>query len=210
MKKALKVFLIIIGVLAVLMGAGIVALLLHGPSQPIILTEEEEQAQQQEQTAIYASTSLDGFSTKTITGEEVTSDIFKDYDITMVNIWYTGCVPCIEEMPEIADLYDNLPSNYNVITICTDTIKDNGKDDKGAIEFANEVMEKSEAKFMTLVPDDIIDKQISEVTTIFPTTIFVDSSGKAVGEPHFGGRSTEEYLKSINERASLLNQEARK
>ncbi len=186
MKKALKVFLIIIGILAVLMGAGIVALLLHGPSQPIILTEEEEQAQQQEQTAIYASTSLDGFSTKTITGEEVTSDIFKDYDITMVNIWYTGCVPCIEEMPEIADLYDNLPSNYNVITICTDTIKDNGKDDKGAIEFAN------------------------EVTTIFPTTIFVDSSGKAVGEPHFGGRSTEEYLKSINERASLLNQEARK
>lgn len=208
MKKALKVFLIIIGVLAVLMGAGIVALLLHGPSQPIILTEEEEQAQQQEQTAIYASTNLDGFSTKTITGEEVTSDIFKDYDITMVNIWYTGCVPCIEEMPEIADLYDNLPSNYNVITICTDTIKDNGKDDKEAIKFSKEVMEKSKAKFMTLVPDDIIDKQISEVTTIFPTTIFVDSSGKAVGDPHFGGRSAEEYLKSINERASLLNQEA--
>ena len=41
------------------------------------------------------------FTAQTLDGTEVTQDIFKETDLTMVNIWGTFCGPCIREMPEL-------------------------------------------------------------------------------------------------------------
>lgn len=194
-------------ILVVAVGGFITMAILHGPSQPTVLTDEDVAAQNKEQSQRYANTDLSGFKTQNVNGEDVDASIFADYDITMVNIWFTGCSPCIAEMPEIEKLYEQLPQNYNIITICTDTIKKNDKIDKGSIDTVKDVMEDAKAQFMTLIPDEILKEQISEKTRIFPTTIFVDSEGKVVGEPHFGGRSAEQYLQSIEERAKLLDKE---
>lgn len=190
----------IVGVVFILL----LIILIKGPADPVILSDEEYKQQNQEQVDTYKNTNLSGFSTETITGESVSSELFSKYDITMVNIWFTGCSPCIEEMPDIAKLYNDLPSNFNVITICTDTLKEDGKIDESAVSFAKEVMEDADAKFMTLIPDEVLKKEISDVTTIFPTTIFVDSEGKTVGEPHFGGRTSEDYRTALKERKALL------
>ena len=37
-------------------------------------------------------------------GTAVTSEIFADYDATIVNFWNNGCGSCIAEMPELEEL----------------------------------------------------------------------------------------------------------
>ena len=37
-------------------------------------------------------------------GTAVTSEIFADYDATIVNFWNNGCGSCIAEMPERGEL----------------------------------------------------------------------------------------------------------
>lgn len=201
MKKTFKVVGI---VFAVIISIGVLLggfFLLKGPSDVIILAPEEQAQKEKEQTEIFTDINLSGFKTISVTGETVTSeDCFKDYKITMVNIWVTSCSPCIAEMPDIAKLYQNRPENSNIISICLDTAADS-KDAK----FAAEVMQDAEAEFMTLIPDEKIDEVLQERTTIFPTTIFVDSNGQTVGTPHFGGRSEDDYRQAILERIELID-----
>jgi thiol-disulfide isomerase/thioredoxin len=197
MKKFFQILGIIFGIAVV----GIGALLIKGPADPIILTPEEEAQEQEQEIKQYANVDLIGFNAKTITGESVTSDYFKDYDVTMINIWNTGCGPCIDEMPDIAELYKTKPENTNIISICVDLV-----DNKKEIKFANKVMEDAKAEFITLIPDAVLREKLTDDVQIFPTTIFVDSNGKTVGTPHFGGRLAEDYRQAILDRVKLVNE----
>ncbi len=60
---------------------------------------------------------------------------------------------------------------------------------------------------MTLLPDQVLQEALTTRTTIFPTTIFVDSNGKVVGKPHFGGRTEEDYRQAILDRIALIADE---
>ena len=48
-------------------------------------------------------------------GAPVSSDIFADYDATIVNFWNNGCGTCIEEMPELEELYH--PVSYTHLDV---------------------------------------------------------------------------------------------
>ena len=37
-------------------------------------------------------------------GEKVVSSIFSENDLTLVNVWNKGCIPCIEELPILDEL----------------------------------------------------------------------------------------------------------
>lgn len=199
MKKTGKIIFKILGAILGVLIIGIVALLIIGPKDPIVLTPEQEAQDRANQIKQYANVDLSGFNTRTITGQPVTSDYFKDYDITMINLWTTSCGPCIDEMPEIAGLYRNRPKKSSIISICIGT--ENNKKD---IDFAEKVMKNANADFLTLIPDEKLKKALTDNVRIFPTTIFVDSNGKVVGEPHFGDRTSEDYRKAILDRMALL------
>ena len=70
------------------------------------------------ETKADATIDMSSFKTVDLEGNEVTQDIFKDYDMTMINVWTTWCPYCIEEMPELETVYQKLPENVNFITIC--------------------------------------------------------------------------------------------
>jgi len=79
---------------------------------------------------------LSSFVTINLSGEDITEEIFSDYDVTMINIWATWCPPCIDEIQSLGELKRQLPDNFNLISICTD----GGQDSSSAKIFLHRVM----------------------------------------------------------------------
>lgn len=129
------------------------------------------------------------FDTKTISGQPIESNIFKDKKVTMVNVWTTWCGSCIEEMPELQALYEELKEqDVNIIGIVADT------PDKEREKLAQEIVEKKEVKFDNIIPDDTLKNNLLEEITAFPTTFFVDSDGNLIGATFIG---QSDYKKEI-------------
>lgn len=45
--------------------------------------------------------------------------------LVLVNIWSTGCVPCVEEIPRLQELYARYKTSMEIISICTDSDEQN-------------------------------------------------------------------------------------
>ena len=114
-------------------------------------------------------------------GKAVDAEIFKPYDVTMVNIFTTWCTYCLREMADISMIKADLPKNANVIAICEDAY-DASEDLKEIVEFF-----KPTFTILKMTSDQV--KQFYNVIG-FPTTLFVGSDGTIVdvqiGVPKYG------------------------
>lgn len=122
--------------------------------------------------------SFERFDTTALSGERVTEAVFAESKVTMINIWATWCNPCIEELPSIQDMMDELPDGANVISICLDAGSD--------MELALEIADVSGLEFLVLIPDANLQNNVLRYTEAVPATYFVDSSGKIIGQPIVG------------------------
>ena len=122
--------------------------------------------------------SLSSFEAEDMDGQKIDQSIFANYDLTMVNIWTTWCGVCVEEMPYLEKLHKQLPENVNIISICGDA-----SDEK---ELAQQILDKNEITFQTLVDNDALNESLLKYVTGFPTTIFVDKNGNIVGDIQMG------------------------
>lgn len=134
------------------------------------------------------------FATKDLDGNDVTSSVFQDYDITMVNIWATWCGFCVDEMPKLQELYEQLPENVNLLSICTDGDTDG--------DLAKQILESKGVTFPALIANNQMDEAFLSNYPSLPTTIFVDKDGNIVGDVISGvpGRNEEivpAYLAAI-------------
>lgn len=132
---------------------------------------------------------------KDTNGNVVTSEIFRNYDITAVNIWTTWCGPCVEEMPELAKLYKDLPANANFISVCMD-----GEEEQ---EKARKILEKSNAEFVTLLGDERLREGAFGDVIAFPTTVFINREGKMVGDPFMSPGNKSTYRALIEEKLNI-------
>lgn len=138
----------------------------------------------------------DSFSVKDLDGKDFTTKDFEKYDLTVINIWSTTCGPCVEEMPLLAQLHEQLPQNVNFITVCLDAAEET--------DFAKQVLEHAKAKFQTLVGDDIATTVMKNIEAT-PTTIFVDAKGQPAGSAVIGAPANSDefvskYLEIIQQR----------
>lgn len=54
-------------------------------------------------------------------GNDVDKSIFTDKKLTMVNVWGTYCGACIEEMPDLQEIYTEMKNKgVNVVGIVMD------------------------------------------------------------------------------------------
>lgn len=134
------------------------------------------------------------FSLPDINNQTVTSGVFKNYKLTVVNIWATGCRYCVDEMPDLETLYQQMKSqNINVLGIVVD-----GQQNQA---LARDILRQSDVTFSNIMPDEkFIETFVAEVAGGVPTTLFVNSSGEIVGDIVAGARSKEQYVKLIEER----------
>ncbi|MCR4924579.1 MAG: TlpA family protein disulfide reductase [Lachnospiraceae bacterium] len=113
-----------------------------------------------------------------LNGEAVTSEVFKDKEYTLVNIWGTFCGPCIEEMPGLADIAAQMPDNMQIIGIVCDVYEDSDE----SVDDALNILEESGAdNFRHLRINDELAEQLKQFKFV-PTTILVNSEGEMVGK----------------------------
>ena len=137
------------------------------------------------------------FSSKTLGGEDVTNAVFSGKKLTMVNLWATWCPPCVQEMPDLGRLGRAMPEGTQLIGLLLDA------SDSGAIQKANAILSQAKADFPQIRPSKEMTSFLDSVDAI-PTTFFVDSEGRIVGDAVVGSRSEKSYRSEIEKALKQL------
>lgn len=152
------------------------------------------QAQSQEAESDAASASEEEaqetavvFEAQDTEGNTVTSDIFGQSRLTMVNVWATYCNPCLSEMPELGELAGEYDSgDFRLIGIISDVPEamegiDEEKAER-AREEAKSLIEKTGADYThLLLGASLYNALLTDVTAV-PTTFFIDKEGNVLDQ----------------------------
>ena len=138
------------------------------------------------------------FETKGVDGKDYTEKVFSDYDLTLVNIFTTWCSPCVNEIPELEKLYEEMKEKgVGVVGVVLDTVGDDGKQDDATVKKAGVLQEKTKASYPFLIPDStMINGRLNGISA-FPEIFFVDKEGNIVGETYSGSHSLDEWKEIV-------------
>lgn len=119
------------------------------------------------------------FEAQDMAGNTVTSDIFGDSKLTMVNVWATYCNPCLSEMPELGELAGEYDSgDFRLIGIISDVVE--GADQKD-MDYAAELIEQTGADYTHLLLNQSLYSGLLSDVSAVPTTFFIDENGIVLG-----------------------------
>lgn len=116
-----------------------------------------------------------GFEAHDMEGNAVTSEIFAQSKLTMINVWATYCNPCLNEMPalgELAQEYD--VGDFQIIGIISD-VPENAQQE--VMDMAEELIEQTGAAYTHLpINESLYNALLTDVAAV-PTTFFFDENG---------------------------------
>ena len=139
------------------------------------------------------------FETADLDGRPVTDVLFSENKITMINIWGTFCPPCIREMPDLGRLSaDYKGKGVQIVGVVIDAIDRSGNVDNKIKEDAHKIINKTKADYLHVVPNVAMFYGFLRDVQVVPTTIFVDSNGRQIGEAVLGSRSYKDWKKIID------------
>ena len=143
------------------------------------------------------ATDLSNLQTMDIDGKEFSGKDFSDYDLTMVNVFATWCSPCVQEIPNLAEIQKEMKGKgVNIVGVVTDTVDQTGENQE-ALEKAKLIRERSKAEYPFLIPDKSnFNGRLSGIQA-FPETFFVDKKGQIVGETYSGSHNKKAWLEII-------------
>lgn len=134
------------------------------------------------------------FTAEDVQGNTYTEEMFQDKELTMVNVFTTWCSPCINEIPDLEKLSQEMADKgVGVVGVVLDSVDENGKADEEAVGKAKLLAEKTGASYPFLMPDPTNLNGRFNGINAFPETFFVDKDGNIVGETYSGSRSLEEW-----------------
>ena len=144
-----------------------------------------------------SSEKFPSFEGMDLEGNPVTSELFKENSVTVVNFWFSSCAPCIAELGELNALNEELRLKGGaVIGINADTI---GGDESMIME-ARRILEKKGVMYQNIYfPVESEAGQLTYSITAFPTTVVVDRNGRMIGEPILGGINNEAQMKALQD-----------
>ena len=129
------------------------------------------------------------FTAADIHGNPVDQRVFADAKLTMVNIWATFCSPCISEMSDLAALSTAFGEDFQVVGIVIDAADRNGNIYSDKMELALSIIEDTGANYLHLLPSPSLHSAYLKDVQAIPVTIFVDASGRQIGETYLGAKS---------------------
>ena len=134
---------------------------------------------------------VEAFTSVTTEGEDVTEEIFKNSEVTMINMWGTFCSPCINEMPDLEKIskeYDK--KEFQLVGIVSDSMD---KDDPKV----KNVIEKTGVTYTNIMNSESLVKVIMNAVQAVPTTVFVDSEGNII-HVEVGGKDYDSWKNIID------------
>ena len=142
---------------------------------------------------------LGDFSSTDIDGNPVDKSVFADAKLTMVNIWGTFCAPCIEEMPDLADINrEYADKGFQIVGLPMDLLGIDGALQDYKVEDAREIIETTGADYLHIMPNAELNAAKLSAVDAVPETIFVDSEGNQIGESYMGSRSKDSWTAIID------------
>ena len=145
------------------------------------------------------------FKGKDLDGNDVDDSLFAKNKVTVVNFWFSGCKPCVEELSKLNELNETLKEmGGEVVGINTDTLDNN----EAGIKEAKEILKAQGASYKNLTFDSnsTVGKYAGNIMA-FPTTVLVDKDGNIIGEPFMGGIDDQSnYDQLMKQIQSVLDQ----
>ena len=161
---------------------------------------EEAETEEEQDTAGEANSGLTGCVVYDGEQKEVSlAKIVSQNKVTMLNFWGTFCGPCIQEMPDLADIErDYKDKGFEIVGITVDAVDYNtGKLDAHVIQDAEDIMKDTGVEYpVVYAGNDILE--YAEISVV-PTTFFVDAKGNIIAGPIPGSNSRSGWEKVINE-----------
>ena len=151
---------------------------------------------------------LGKFEAKDQDGKKFTNEDFKNYDATVINLWFTGCSACIEEMPELNKVADDLKKDkkVNFLTLCTDA-----EYDQSTMDAFKRIVGENKPTYQALgiKQEGEIKKYLDHVFA-YPTTIVVDKNGNIVGEDVVGAITSEDQISKLKANIEMAKEASNK
>lgn len=155
----------------------------------------------------FSGTSVAPFATQDVNGNTYTQDMFKDYDLTLVNIFTTWCSPCVAEMPELEELYQKMKDKgVGVAGVVLDVLNEKGEIVQSDLERARLLVERTGVTYPVLLPDSTYFNGRLTGIEAFPETFFVDKNGNIVGDTYSGSGDLEYWLSTVEKELANLKE----
>lgn len=153
-----------------------------------------------DKTELVERTPFPQFNEADTNGNVVTNAIFAGYDVTIVTFWNNGCETCIEQMPKLQEMYQNLKEQkINLIGVGADARE--SADQLGA---AQRILKEKGVTYVNLAPNpaNAFYKDFISQLSGYPSTYVVDKTGNIVGQVIVGNEKKQE--KALQKRIDLV------
>lgn len=134
------------------------------------------------QTVRELNTLIKDFSTQDIFGQAVDKSVLQNAPYTLIDVWATFCTPCINEMPELAELAAEYEGRVQFMGILTDVT------DEDTLALAQAIVDKTGVQYPSILPDESLYMSLLSQIQYTPTKLIVDSDGVLIGEPIIGAQ----------------------
>ena len=120
---------------------------------------------------------------------------FEGNAFTVVNFWFNGCKPCVEELDDLNALNEKVKAQGGeVVGINTETLDGNQQ----GIDAAKKLLAATGASYRNIYFASGSDAGKFALNIMaFPTTYVFDRDGNVVGQPLLGGIDKEENLAAL-------------
>ncbi len=134
------------------------------------------------------------------TGATVDNKVFSEHAVTVVNFWFSGCTPCVNEMPHLQKESEQLKkADIGFLGVSADAAT---SDD--IMKETKDVMSKQGVTYRNIaMPTNGEGGAYVNQIRAFPTTVLVDREGNIIGKPIEGviadeGGLSSDLLERIN------------
>ena len=126
---------------------------------------------------------------------EVSSSIFSEAKLTMINVWATYCNPCLQEMPDLGELSGEYDSGeFQIIGVISDVQEGADQD---TLDKASSLIEQTGADYPHLLLNKSLYEAILTEVTAVPTTFFFDDHGMLL-DTLVGSRDKDKWKEIID------------